>query len=406
MSSSEKDSFTNKFALHLALGLLGPSRVIEYLSHDERKERPAVPLYWRSKLMIPDASRILYYVGENVDTTMSKTSPPTKTLFFDVTFNFVKKVHHRGEEDNKSHLLSTQKPTSSCHVLVSLGFFLLLQKGFEAPSEDRTDTEFGGGHYISTQALDYQQIMSHSHSLQLEPESVDPEALASSMAAEFLRQGSPSSITAREEKGQNLKIRQRIQEESYALTANYVNIKNTRKGIEKEENGEVKNKTSPTQSQSFDDFSTDCDICVNIPYKSMGNSSGRLLLKCSPSGVTTFDRSALRFLSWDFSKNPNHFENLPKNSESLLSKKDLVDDAFNRWRIQAKRNGSNTCNDDSNHGKQKLESSNTHVALTTTVDSNGTRTDDKHKRRRAFKGMGILPSARHKRNKGLVYDTK
>jgi len=122
--------------------------------------------------------------------------------------------------------------------------------------------------------------------------------------------------------------------------------------------------------------------------------------------VTTFGRSALRFLSWDFSKNPNHFENLPKNGESLLSKKDLVNDAFDRWRIQAKSGGSNDCSDDSNHGKQKLEISNTPLALTTTVGSNGARTDDKRKRRRVFKGMGILPSARRKRNKGLVYDTK
>jgi hypothetical protein len=349
--------------------------------------------------MIPDASRKLYCVGEIAHSAMPKTSPPSNILFFDVMFNFVKKIHHQEEKDNNCD-------TSSCHVLASLGFFLLLQKGSEPPSEDRTDEELGGGHYISTQALDYQQIMSHSHSLQLAPESVDAEALASSMAEEFLRQGSPSSSTAPEEKGETMKIRQRIQEQNCALSANYVNVRNSLKGIEKEENEAVKNKTTPTQSQSVDDFSTGCDICVNIPYKSMGNSSGQLLLKCSPSGVTTFGRSALRFLSWDFSKNPNHFENLPKNGESLLSNKSLVNDAFDRWRIQAKNSGSNDCSDDSNHEKQKLESSNTPVALTTTVGSNGTKTDDKRKRRRVFKGMGILPSARRKRNKGLVYDTK
>ena len=117
MLSSEKDLFNNKFALYLASGLLGPSKVVKYLNEIAQEKQPAVPLYWRSNIMIPDASKILYHGRENKDST-SQTSPSAKLLFFDATFHFLKKE-------------STEKPPS-CHILVSLGFFLLLQKGVEA----------------------------------------------------------------------------------------------------------------------------------------------------------------------------------------------------------------------------------------------------------------------------------
>jgi len=401
MPFSVNDLFRDEFALYLALGLLGPSRVIGYLNDDKRKE-PTVPLYWRSKLMIPDPSRMLYNVGENTD-LMSSNFPFTKILFFDVTFNFVKKTHHRGGKDNKCDLLSKRK-APSCHILVSLGFFLLLQKGFKAVSEDLTDVEIGGGHYISTEALDYQQIVSHINSLQLDPQSVTAEALASSMAEEFLRQGFLSSIITPREIGQQIKIQQRIQEKNGVLTANYVNNSNSRTGF-KEGNEDMKNKSFPNQSHSFDESSTNCEILAIIPYKSMGDSSGKLLLKYSPSGVTKFDRSALRFLSWDFSKNPNHYENLSRNNESVSSQKILVEHAIDQWRIQAENSGSSYDNDN-NPDKQRLESSSDPVVSSTAVESYGTRTNEKRKKRSAVKGMVILPSARRKRNKGLVYDTK
>jgi hypothetical protein len=402
MSSSKQDFFTDKFGLYLALGLLGPSRVIEYLDDDVRKERPAVPMYWRSKIMIPDAFRILYHDREDGDSRSSAFSH-TKILFFDATFSFVEKVHHRGEKDDKVDL-STQRPSSS-RVLVSLGFFLLMGKGSEAASERPSDGEVENGHYVATQALDYQQIMSHVHSLQLDPQSVTAEALASSMAEEFLRQGHPSDLTLQRKIDQTFDNQQRMLQESNVLTANYADIDNSRAGSNTEKSGEEKTKSSPNPSQRFDDSATSRNICVNIPYKSMGDSSGKLLLKCSPQGVTKFSRKALRFLSWDFSKNPNHFDRLPKNSESLLSKKDLVDDAFERWRIQAESK-SGKDNDDENPGKQRVESSKKSVVQTSPVGSNATKTIDRHKRRRPLKGMGVLPSARRKRNKGLVYDTK
>ena len=364
---SKEDSFTEKFALYLAVGLMGPTKVIEYLNDGERKdEQPAVPLYWRSKLMIPDPSRMLYCIGDTSDTPAAEFSL-TKMLFFDATFGFVKS----GEaKENKSDLQSTQRRTSS-RVLVSFGFFLLLQKGPEAASGDQNGAEFGGGHYISTQPLDYQQIVSYMNSLQLDRDSVSPAKLANSMAEEFLRQ------------------------ENNVLTADYVSTKISPVDLEKLKTPEVTNTTPPNQSRSLHDVSP---ICINIPCKSMGDSSGKLVLKYPSSDVTIFDRSALRFLYWDFSKNPNQ----SKNDEPLLSKKDLVDEAFDRWRIQVKTTASNDI-DDKDRGKQK---SNKPTVSATNMNSNDIRDSDRTKKRGRSKGMGILPSARRKRNKGLVYDTK
>ncbi len=379
MSLSAEDQFAEKFALYLAVGLLGPTRVIEYLDDDKRRERPAVPMYWRSKLLIPGSSGLLYSCRGSADSTSTKLTR-TKILFFDFTFEFDKKLSHGEAGHNKTDLQSSRRP-SSPRVFVSLGFFLLMERGSEAEAGKNAGTEIAGGHYVSTQPLDYTQIVSYMNSLQLDRASVNPEKLASSMAEDLLRLGSSSS--------KKIDVGQKRREETQVLTVDYSS------GIN-EENREVKSKLCSDQSQNLDDFSS---ICVTIPCKSMGDANGKLKLKHSSSGVSKFDSSALRFLSWDFSKNPNNFENAAwANGESLLSKKDLVDEAFDRWQMQVK-----TSTSDDKKGKQ---SSDNPDVSTATVDSSRTRNIDRNKKQRSFKGFGVLPSARRKRNKGLVYDTK
>ena len=379
MSLSEEDQFAEKFALYLAVGLLGPIRVIEFLSYDKRRERPAVPMYWRSKLLIPDSSGLFYSCRGSAESTSTKHTP-TKILFFDVTFEFDKKLSHGEAGHNKTDLQSTRR-LSSPHVFASLGFFLLMERGSEAEAGKNAGGEITGGHYVSTQPLDYPQIVSYMNSLQLDRGSVNPEKLASSMAEDLLRLGSFPS--------KEFDVGKKSREKNTLLTVDY------RSGINAE-NREVKSKSCPDQSQNLDDFSS---ICVTIPCKSMGDVSGKLKLKHSSSGVSKFDSSALRFLSWDFSKNPNNFENAAwKNGESLLSKKDLVDEAFDRWQMQVK-----TSTSDDEKGKQ---SSDDPDVSTATIDSDRTRHNESNKKRKSFKGFGVLPSARRKRNKGLVYDTK
>ena len=381
MSSSEMDLFTNKFALYLVSGLLGPSKVTKYLNDVAQNKQPAVPLYWRSNIMIPDASKILYHGRGNTDST-SQTSPSAKILFFDATFHFLKKE-------------STEKPPS-CHIMVSLGFFLLLQKGVEGKSNDRNDEEFIGGHYVPTEVLDYEQILYHINSLQLDPSSVTPDALARSMVEEFRRQEFSSDVTTPEE----------MPPKSNSLNVNYMDIDNSSSRIQETWNTEVESKVTPNhKSPSFvDSPAKNNNIIVEIPYRSIGDSSGKFSLNYSPGAVSRFDRSALKFLSWDISKNPNHVENSPGEDESLLSKKAIIDDAFDQWQVQS-LSRTKYDNDDNRHDNCRPESKgNASAEFVASMQSNGTKTNDRHKKRR--KGMGILPSARRKRNKGLVYDSK
>lgn len=265
---SNEDLFTERFALHLAAGLLGSGAVVEYLNDFERKEEPAAPLYWRSNLMIPGASRMLYQSSGTKNST-SEVSPNTKILFFDATFTFVKNTDDGAAKDSN---LSKQKPTTAVRILVSFGFFLLRQ----IASEDQRGAQFESGHYISTQPLNYEQILSYMNSLQLDRDSASPEKLADSMAEEFLRQGSPADTTESKETASALKSDQEVNDPNYILTVDY-DISGE-EGI-KQEDG-------------------DCSsIGVNVPCKSMGDSNGKLLLEYMPSEVAKFDMPALRFLS-------------------------------------------------------------------------------------------------------------
>ena len=362
MAMSNEDSFTERFALHLAVGLLGSGAVVEYLNEFERKEQPAAPLYWRSNPMITGASRMLYQSNGTTDST-SEVSPNTKILLFDATFTFVK---------NLDHGTAKQNPTTAVRILVSFGFFLLRQ----IASGDQRGAKFESGNYISTQPLNYEQILSYMNSLQLDRDSVSPEKLADSMAEEFLRQGSPSDTTEPKETASALKSDQEANDPNYILTVDYDISRE--EGIKQEDDG--------------------CSsIGVNVPCKTMGDSNGKLLLEYMSSEVAKFDVPALRFLSWDFSKN-RHFAS--KEAEMLLSNKDLVDKAFERWQMQASVSVSNN---EKNLGDQN----NIGPTESTTNGNNGSTTNnDKPKKRKRTKGMGILPSARRKRNKGLVYDSK
>ena len=350
MLSSEKDLFNNKFALYLASGLLGPSKVVKYLNEIAQNKQPAVPLYWRSNIMIPDASKILYHGRGNTDST-SQTSPSAKILFFDATFHFLKKE-------------STEKPPS-CHILVSLGFFLLLQKGVDAKSNDRNDEEFIGGHYVPTEALDYEQILYHINSLQLDPSSVTPDALARSMVEEFRRQGFSSDVTTPEE----------MTPKSNSLNINYIDIDNSSTGIQQARNTEMESKVTPNhKSPSFvDSPAKNNKIIVEIPYRSIGDSSGKFSLNYSPGAVSRFDRSALKFLSWDFSKNPNHVENSPGEDESLLSEKALVDDAFDQWQVQSLSRTKDDDDDNRRDNCRPESKGNTSAEFVASMQSNGTR---------------------------------
>eukprot|EP00531_Pseudo-nitzschia_arenysensis_P008116 CAMPEP_0116116654 /NCGR_PEP_ID=MMETSP0329-20121206/1152_1 /TAXON_ID=697910 /ORGANISM="Pseudo-nitzschia arenysensis, Strain B593" /LENGTH=234 /DNA_ID=CAMNT_0003610161 /DNA_START=388 /DNA_END=1092 /DNA_ORIENTATION=+ len=234
--------------------------------------------------------------------------------------------------------------------------------------------------------MDFKQIISYMDSLQLDRDSVNPSTLASCLAEELLRQGSFPST--------ELKNRRQTRGATDVLTVDYHESVN-------EESGEAKSQACPDQSANSNGLSS---ICVTIPCKSMGNLSGKLLLKRSSSSVSKFDSSALRFLSWDLSKNPNNLENVAwSNGEPLISKKDLVDEAFHRWQMQPETSSS-IDHKDKKTGKES--SDNRNESTTRSVDSNSTKNNERNKKKRSFKGFGILPSARRKRNKGLVYDNK
>jgi len=397
-----------KFALHLAVELLGPDKVINYLDGNENR----VPLYWRSKLMVSDPSGTLYHFGEkNNDSIPSLTDfNLPKVLFFDAAFDFFKEQQAQDPREQEENVvyrdgssLEQQKPLS-CNASVTLGFFLLL------PSA-RRDSEnkgrcIGGGHYVSTRSLDHSQLMSHIESLQLDPQSVTAASLACSMAREFLRQGPLSSNNESEKVDQ-----------TQHLTAKYVYSSADCASIKKEETAHG-NKTdrsalntySQTHSQTFDYLPNNCDIRLDIPYKSIGSTTGTFFLKLSSEdGVRKYDKAALRFLYWDFSKNTNHYHPPETNEDSSISRKHhLVEDAFDRWRTRVvstthSSNGNETVeSNDKDARNPGIERSSTNALPAATASSSAHNHDNK--KRKIFRGASILPSARRKRSRGLVYD--
>ena len=410
MSERESATFRDKFALHLALELLGPDNVIEYLDGNNE----CVPLYWRSKLMVSDPSRIMFHFGEKTDsksTLMMKSTDVhiPKVLFFDVTFNFAKiqQQQQQEQEENSNNCddpSSTPQQSSTSSASVTLGFFLLLpdaRREFPSSGENKGH-DMGGGHYISTRPLDHSQLMSHVDSLQLDPQSVTAKALARSMAGEFLRQGPPSTNNEMEETDRTKYLR-----------ARYVSSSTVHKSIRDEENEDQKStNVTFTESQSVNFPPNDVDLRVDVPYKSIGNANGIFLLKSSADGgVTKYSISSLRFLYWDFSKNANHCHPLRKNDESIIiHTQQLVEEAFDRWRTQivpvTDSSDRKHAVDESNNSARKpqVEHSAGNVLPPTKVNSSVTINNSK--KRKLFRGASILPSARRKRNRGLVYDQK
>jgi len=282
---SETALFQINFALHLAVGLLGPTKLIKHLQNEsmdnpqQQQQQQRVPLYWRSELILPDALILLQNnceEGEKKSPSTTITVSSNKLLFFDVTFDFVKKKQQEGENNKK------YDDDSGCQVFVSLGFFLLLPNG-------TADDDKIVGHYISTKALDSQQLVSHSKSLQLDLQQVSAQGLATFMFESFLSQGGVSSES---------------------VNAKYLPIDSV-SSIEENED----------------------DLLVNIPYKDIGNAKGTFLLKIST--VSKFDKSALRFLYWDFIKNANHYrhqQNQGDNESVRTESEKQVEEAFDAWK--------------------------------------------------------------------------
>ena len=333
MTLSETALFQNKFALHLAVGLLGPTIVLEYLRNESvdrsssssllsrpqqqppQQQPQRVPLYWRSKIILPDTSIILQNncgEGEKYSTSTKITASRSKLLFFDVTIKFVGKEHQQQQGETNNRNDDDDDDDGSCQILVSLGFFLLLRKG---TADDDDDDDEIVGHYVSTKALNYQQLMSHITSLRLEPQSVKAEALANLMFESFLSQAPPIAA----EKDDN----------NSCLNARYVVLSSNSTSIiteKKEENGEEENAPLLCDIDGSSDDNV-CDLCVDIPCKRMGNSKGTFRLKIST--VSKFDKSSLRFLYWDLTKNANHYHHQKQEQEQddneLLAQ---VEDAF------------------------------------------------------------------------------
>ncbi|VEU35851.1 unnamed protein product [Pseudo-nitzschia multistriata] len=390
---SESGQFRDKFALHLAVELLGHDKVIKYLDGKDKQ----VPLYWRSKLMVSDPLKILRHFGEDMDCIRGRV------LFFDVTFEFVKKQEQEQQEGKSSINCDdppwrAQQPTSSCVILAALGFFLLLPNTIQEFScGEEKDLGIGGGSYISTRPLDYSQLMSHVDSLQLDPQSVTAEALARSMAGELLRQGPPCTDNKVEK-----------MDRTGQLTAKYVESSKAN-----EENGDLKNSGNlvPKACDSLHSLPKKFDLRVDIPYKSIGNVNGTLLLHSSGDGtVTKYDKNALRFLYWDLSTNANHCHPLQKSDEpAVTAARQVVEDAFNRWRTQIIPNtvsGGDCATDKIKNNIRNLQINLTgdNISQPTTVNSSHTGNNSNKKKRKVFRGASILPSARRKRNRGLVYD--
>jgi len=246
-------------------------------SPQQQQQQQRVPLYWRSELILPDALKILHDNCEGGGRKLPSTTitvSSNKLLFFDATFDFVKKEQQQGENNSK------YDDDNGCQVFVSLGFFLLFRK--------RTaDDEEMVGHYISTKALDPHQLVSHSKSLQLDLQQVSAQGLANYMFESFLSQGGVSSES---------------------VNAKYLSTDSI-SSIEENEG----------------------DLLVNIPYKSIGNAKGTFILKIS--SVSKFDKSALRFLYWDFAKNANHYRHQQNQGDNeLMRTEKQVEDAFDAWK--------------------------------------------------------------------------
>jgi hypothetical protein len=386
MTLSETALFQNKFALHLAVGLLGPTTVLEYLKNEsvdrsssssllsrpQQQQPQRVPLYWRSKIILPDTSIILqknFGEGEKYSTSTEITASRSKLLFFDVTIDFVGKEEQQQQqgENNKN---DNDDDDGSCQILVSLGFFLLLRKG----TADDDDNEIVG-HYVSTKALKHQQLMSHITSLRLEPQSVKAEALANLMFESFLSQEPP--IAAEKD------------DYNSCVDARYV-VLSSNSTSSTEKNGEEENAPLLCDIDNSSDDNV-CDLCVDIPCKSMGNSKGTFRLKIST--VSKLDKSALRFLYWDLTKNANHYHHQKQEQEQddneLLAQ---VEDAFRELEKKVRpkvTNNANSTNNNTISDNRNGES----IATTTNVTTKG-----KIKQNPRF-----MPSKRRKKQAGSFY---
>jgi len=414
MTLSETALFQKKFALHLAVGLLGPTKVLEYLRNEsidrsssssllsrpqqpqpqQQQQRVTVPLYWRSKIILTDTSIILQNnCGEGEKNTSSTeiTASKSKLLFFDVTIDFVRKEQQQQQGENNNNNKNDDDDDGSCQILVSLGFFLLLRKG----TADDDDDEIVG-HYVSTKALNHQQLMSHITSLRLEPQSVKAEALANLMFESFLSQEPPITAVAEEDDDNS----------NSCVNARYVVLSsNSTSSAEKKNEGNGEEEEYAPLLRDIDGSSDDniCDLCVDVPCKSMGNSKGTFLLKIST--VSKFDKSALRFLYWDLTKNANHYHHRQQEQEQEHDVNEVlaqVEDAFRelekKMRPNKVTNNTNSTNNtisisDNRNGESIASTTNVTI---TTITTRSNKSKIKQNPR-------FMPNKRRKKKAGNFY---
>jgi hypothetical protein len=147
---------------------------------------------------------------------------------------------------------------------------------------------------------------------------------------------------------------------------------------------------------------------MSLPYFSNGQKMrGALSLKRHDSNCFTFGAASLRFLYWDLIQN-NHCSNSTNIKLQNVDKKgrlqqdvdanpmnSQVDMAFHTWKESPLPKASNNAcisNNDISPDAAGQSCSNNNT-------SNKTMSATKRR-----KGLGALPSAYRKRNKGLVYD--
>ncbi|KAL3937203.1 MAG: hypothetical protein SGARI_002229, partial [Bacillariaceae sp.] len=145
--------FPDKFALLLAMELLGNDKVLEHFKCMIGAETAAAacgPLYWRSKLMLAEPACLL---------AADLNAIAESLLFLDIFFNFVKEKAPDDSTETK--------------VVASFGFLLV---------------ESGKDHaqYVAAEPLNKQQLEAHIASMQLDPHTVTADSLASTMAKELL----------------------------------------------------------------------------------------------------------------------------------------------------------------------------------------------------------------------------
>ena len=342
------------FGFHLAVNLLGNDTVTDYFqtsvdqilssssssalpsstSLQQQKHRrgqtgvtAVVPLYWRSKLLIPDASNKLYYYDDNwkneenesdKNSSNSNNTNDDQLLYFDITFDFQKKEKDNANCDNdisNSH----NDDGSNYDVLVSFGFFFLRQHRPTAGKIEEllTDNNTVAGYYLSTQPLTSLQLTLHLTSLQLDPASVTAKNLANSMAEEFLFQDeNTSELTVRcctvnkansssSSSSSNSNSNNNNSSSSSSSSSN--NIRISMENLGYFDNGDDTNEWNMKNNKQCH-----YDLRVDMMYKKLGDINGTLILKMSSKdkqnknsndsnskAIAKFDKSTLRYLHWD-----------------------------------------------------------------------------------------------------------